>query len=157
VVHCYLHPADSFAASYYFSSFKTRSYHDHSRTTSSMSIRSIGWNPPGNRIACALSDKLVRVWNPDKPEIQKSTELRGHTAPVAALAWDPTHSDRLASCGSDRTVRFWDYRAKVCLATVDTGGENIAIVWHPDGGTVVVATRVSFFWWAVVNWLGESS
>jgi THO complex subunit 3 len=71
-----------------------------------------------------------------------STELRGHTAPVAALAWDPTHSDRLASCGSDKTVRFWDYRTKSCLATVDTGSENTAIVWHPDGDTVVVATRV---------------
>jgi len=70
-----------------------------------------------------------------------STELKGHTAPVSALAWDPTHSDRLASTGPDGVVRFWDYRIKNCLAVVTTGCENVAVAWHPDGGTVAVATK----------------
>jgi len=135
-----------YIASYYFSSFKSRSYPDHTRTSSSLTIRDIGWNPPGNRIACALTDKLVRVWNPDKPEIRMSTELKGHTAAVSALAWDPTHSDKLASCSIDGTVRFWDYRIKQMLAIVNTGGEGIAIAWHPDGKTVAVATRVGSRW-----------
>ena len=105
----------------------------------------MNWNPPGNRIACALSDKLVRVWNPDKPEVRMSTELKGHTAPVAAVTWDPTHSDILATCSIDMSVRFWDYRIKNCLGVVTTGGENIAIAWHPDGKTIAVATRVRIF------------
>lgn len=71
-----------------------------------------------------------------------STELKGHTAPVSAVAWDPTHSDKLASCGQDGTVKFWDYRVKSCLATVVVGGDLIAIAWHPDGGTVAVAGKV---------------
>lgn len=129
-----------FTASYFFATFKPRSYHDHTRN-SSLAIRDLSWSPPGNRIACALSDKLVRVWNPEKPEIRMSTELKGHTAAVVALAWDPTHSDRLASCSPDGTVRFWDYRIKSCLAIVTTAGDNTAIAWHPDGHTVAVASK----------------
>lgn len=128
-------------APYYFSGLKGRTYHDTTRNAS-VSIRDMNWNPPGNRIACALSDKLVRVWNPDKPEIRMSTELKGHTAPVSAVAWDPTHSDMLASCSIDTSVRFWDYRIKSCMGVVTTGGENIALAWHPDGETVAVATKV---------------
>ncbi|KAF8252285.1 WD40 repeat-like protein [Wilcoxina mikolae CBS 423.85] len=127
-------------APYYFSGLKARTYHDTTRNAS-VSIRDLNWNPPGNRIACALSDKIVRVWNPDKPEIRMSTELKGHTAPVSAVAWDPTHSDILASCSIDMSVRFWDYRIKSCMGVVTTGGENIALAWHPDGGTVAVATK----------------
>lgn len=70
------------------------------------------WNNQGNRIACALTDKIVRVWNPEKPEIRYSTELRGHTAAVEKISWDPTHPDRLASAGGDGYIRFWDVRSE---------------------------------------------
>lgn len=62
--------------------------------------------------------------------------------PPCAVVWNPTHSDLLASCSPDGTVRFWDYRIKASLGVVATGGENIALAWHPSGETVVVATRV---------------
>ncbi|KAI5800083.1 WD domain-containing protein [Geopyxis carbonaria] len=127
-------------APYLFATLKARTYNDHSRNAA-FSIRDLAWNAPGNRIACALSDKLVRVWNPDKPDLRNSTELKGHTAPVAAVVWDPTHSDRLASCSADHTVRFWDYRSKACAGVVGTGGENTALAWAPDGRAVAVAAR----------------
>ncbi|KAI5788136.1 WD40-repeat-containing domain protein [Pyronema domesticum] len=125
-------------AGYYFSNLKPRTIHEAGRN---ITIKDMNWSPPGTRIACALSDKLVRVWNPDKPEVRNSTELKGHTMPPCAVVWNPTHSDLLASCSPDGTVRFWDYRIKASLGVVATGGENIALAWHPSGETVVVATR----------------
>ncbi|TGZ83379.1 WD40 repeat-like protein [Ascodesmis nigricans] len=116
-----------------------RVYHEHTRST--LSIRDLSWNAPGTRIACALSDKLVRVWNPEKPEIRYSTELKGHGQAVAAVVWDPLHSDILSSCSADQALRVWDYRAKTCQGTVYTNGENVAHAWSPDGSTIAVASR----------------
>jgi WD40 repeat protein len=132
-------PLTPASAGYYFSNLKPRTIHEAGRN---ITIKDMNWSPPGTRIACALSDKVVRVWNPDKPEVRNSTELKGHTMPPCAVVWNPTHSDLLASCSPDGTVKFWDYRIKACLGTVTTGGENIALAWHPSGETVVVATRV---------------
>lgn len=55
----------------------------------------------------------MRVWNPDKPEVKNSTELKGHTMGVDRVAWDPVHPDRLASCSGDGTLRFWDHRSEI--------------------------------------------
>ena len=94
----------------FFSSLKTKEYREHRNAKDS--IRSIAWNNHGNRIACGLIDRLVRVWNPEKPEIRYTTELKGHSGAVEKIQWDPTHSDRLASASTDGTVRFWDYRSE---------------------------------------------
>ncbi|KAL7276357.1 hypothetical protein RUND412_000660 [Rhizina undulata] len=126
-------------ASWFFSNLKTRDYREH--RPAAQAIRSIAWNMLGNRIACGMTDKLVRVWNPEKPEIKNSTELKGHSMAVEKVAWDPTHADRLASCGIDGNVKFWDYRSKQCLATIPTHGETISLVWHPDGTYVAAGTK----------------
>ncbi|RPB28440.1 WD40 repeat-like protein [Terfezia boudieri ATCC MYA-4762] len=123
----------------YFASLKAREYREHRNASST--IRSIAWNNLGNRIGCGLTDRLVRVWNPEKPEIRYSTELKGHTGTVERIQWDPTHSDRLASASTDGTVRFWDYRSAKCLNQVSTGGENISLTYSPDGNYVAVGTK----------------
>lgn len=134
-------PLTPATASYYFSALKSRTYHDPLSRNSSLSIRDLAWSPPGNRIACAGTDKLIRVWNPEKPDIRNSTELKGHTQPAVAVAWNPNHSDLLVSCSPDHTLRTWDYRTKTAKASVNTGGENVALAYHPDGNTVAVAAR----------------
>ena len=154
----------------FFASLKSREYREHRNAKDS--IRSIAWNNHGNRIACGLMDRLVRVWNPEKPEIRYSTELKGHSGAVEKIQWDPTHSDRLASASTDGTVRFWDYRSECrgcassgrmtnamdcskvnlvlmwltgakCLNQVNTGGENISLTYSPEGNYVAVGTKVS--------------
>lgn len=67
---------------------------------------------------------MVRVWNPEKPEIRNSTELKGHTMGVDRVAWDPTHADKLVSCGGDGMVRFWDYRSKCGIENSYTSEEK---------------------------------
>lgn len=132
----------SIPAPQFFAGLKTREYREHrSSNHSHTSIRSIAWNILGNRIACGLTDKLVRVWNPEKPEIRNSTELKGHSLGVDRVAWDPTHADKLVSCGGDGIVRFWDYRSNKCLGITSTSGENISLAYHPEGSVVAVGTK----------------
>ncbi|SLM38176.1 WD40/YVTN repeat-like-containing domain [Lasallia pustulata] len=119
-------PKDRFAA--LFSTLKTQTYHDPaSRTPGSHTIRSIAWSPTGAYIATGSADRTLRIWNPEKPQVKNSTELRGHSAGIERVAWNPTKEAELASASTDGTCRFWDVRSKSCVASVPLGGEGITI------------------------------
>jgi THO complex subunit 3 len=74
------------------------------------SVRAVAWNITGTRLASGSTDKTIRVWNPEKPEVRYSIQLKGHTGTVDQLCWDPTNPDQLVSASHDKSVRFWDYR-----------------------------------------------
>src|SRR5436190_17415359 len=110
-------------------------------------VRSVAWNITGTRLASGSTDKTIRIWNPEKPEVRYSILLKGHTQTVDQLCWDPTNPDQLVSASHDKSVRFWDYRciiafcfmvvtnsvlAQTCVKDVPTKGENINIAWSPD-------------------------
>jgi THO complex subunit 3 len=66
----------------------------------------------------------------------------GHSDSVDQLCWDPTSTDRLATASADKSVRMWDIRAgSKCTASIPTSGDNINIVWSPDGTTIAVGNR----------------
>ncbi|KAA6406913.1 MAG: hypothetical protein FRX48_09211 [Lasallia pustulata] len=133
-------PKDRFAA--LFSTLKTQTYHDPaSRTPGSHTIRSIAWSPTGAYIATGSADRTLRIWNPEKPQVKNSTELRGHSAGIERVAWNPTKEAELASVSTDGTCRFWDVRSKSCVASVPLGGEGITIAWSGDGSIVIVGRR----------------
>ena len=46
------------------------------------------------------------------PPPLRPTRLKGHTAPIAALALDPHRPPCLASGGEDGTLRLWDTRVE---------------------------------------------
>ncbi|RPA84223.1 WD40 repeat-like protein [Ascobolus immersus RN42] len=126
-------------ASSFFSGLRAREYRE--LRNAALTIRDVEWNNLGTRIACALTDKIVRVWNPEKPEIRYSTELRGHTAAVEKISWDPTHPDRLASAGGDGYIRFWDVRSAKCLNSIQSGGDCITMEYSPDGSHLVIGSK----------------
>jgi THO complex subunit 3 len=118
-------------------------------------VRTVAWNITGTRLASGSTDKTIRVWNPEKPEVRYSLQLKGHSQTVDQLCWDPTNPDHLVSASHDKTVRFWDYRctcahivhrlicsAQSTIREIPTKGENINITWSPDGATVAVASKV---------------
>ncbi|MCJ1294032.1 hypothetical protein MMC34_005589 [Xylographa carneopallida] len=133
-------PKDRFAA--VFSSLKTQTYHDPaSRGPGSHTIRTIAWNPTGHLIATGSADRTLRIWNPEKPQVKNSTELRGHTGAIERVAWNPVKEAELASVSSDGTCKFWDVRSKTCIETVQLGGEGLTISWSADGSAVLVGRK----------------
>ncbi|KAL8755645.1 MAG: hypothetical protein Q9184_004738 [Pyrenodesmia sp. 2 TL-2023] len=124
-----------------FATLKTQTYHDPStRGPGSHTIRTIAWNPTGHLIATGSADRTLRIWNPEKPQVKNSTELRGHTGAIERVAWNPTKDAELASVSSDGTCRFWDVKSRTCIASIPLGGEGLTIGWSSDG-TVALAGR----------------
>jgi THO complex subunit 3 len=85
----------------------------------------------------------LRIWNPERPNARYSTELRGHSAAIEKVLFNPVRDAELASCSTDGTVRFWDVRSKTCVSRLDVGGEAFTLSWSADGSTMVVGKKVS--------------
>ncbi|CAO1613495.1 unnamed protein product [Parajaminaea phylloscopi] len=106
------------------------------------SVRCLGWSTDARRLASGGTDKVVRVWTPERSLAERSgIELRGHNDTVDALSWDPTHPERLATASSDKTVRVWDIRSQTAVMTTQTPGANINLTFHPKGHLIAVGNR----------------
>lgn len=105
-------------------------------------IRSIAWNPLGQLIATGSADRTLRIWNPERPSARYSTELRGHSAGIEQVLFNPVRDAELASCSTDGTVRIWDVRAKNCVTRLELGGEPFTLSWSADGKTIIAGRKV---------------
>jgi THO complex subunit 3 len=108
-------------------------------------LRSVDWNPLGNLIATGATDRTLRVWNPDRPNVRYSTKLEGHEASVEKVAFNPVKDTELCSLGSDGVLKVWDVRSRVCVNEVKGLGEAFTLIWHPDGESLIVGNKVCSF------------
>ena len=69
-------------------------------------IRSIDLSPCGNKLAATSYDKIVRIWNLEKPDASPA-ELIGHQTYLYALAFSPK-GDLLVSADSNGVLGVWD-------------------------------------------------
>lgn len=95
----------------------------------------------GGLIATA-ADKTLRVWNAQRPSVNYSTQLTGHTAAIEKVAFNPVKDAELASVSSDGVVKFWDVRTKAVINEVKGLGEAFTLVWAPDGSSLIVGNKV---------------
>jgi THO complex subunit 3 len=89
-----------------------------------------------------MQDGRLSAGNPEKPHVKFSTELKGHSAPIEKVAFNPTKDAELCSVSSDGVVKFWDVRTKACFNEVRGLGDAFTLVWAPDGQTLVVGNKV---------------
>ncbi|GAA83648.1 WD repeat-containing protein [Aspergillus luchuensis IFO 4308] len=140
-------PKDRFGLA--FGGLKTQNYHDPAAQRILMEgdeqsrIRTIAWNPTGQLIATGSADRTLRIWNPERSQVKYSTELRGHTAGIEKVVFNPVRDSELASCSTDGTVRVWDVRSKTCVSRLDVGGEAFTLSWSADGRVMIVGRKVS--------------
>ncbi|KAM7223511.1 THO complex subunit 3 [Rhypophila decipiens] len=127
-----------------FASLKAQSYSDAGQSrggSSHHSLRSIAWNPVGTLIATGAADKTLRVWNPEKPNVRFSTELKGHAAGIEKVAFNPVKDAELCSVSSDGVVKLWDVRTKSCVNEVKGLGHAHSLAWAPDGSSLLVGSK----------------
>ncbi|KAN0117398.1 WD domain containing protein [Hyaloscypha variabilis] len=122
---------------------KTQTYHDPTATRGSVShgLRTIAWNPLGTLIATGAADRTLRVWNPERQNVRYSTELKGHSAGIEKVAFNPVKDAELCSVSSDGVVKFWDVRTKAVINEIKGLGDAFTLAWCPDGESLVVGNK----------------
>lgn len=94
-------------------------------------ITSVSYNPNGQLLISASSDRTIRLWN--APEGRVLHILRGHSEDVYTVACSP--DGRMLATGSgDRTVRLWRIADGAALAVLRGHSGNVyGVTWSPDG------------------------
>ena len=99
----------------------------------------VQFSPSGSLLASASKDNVVVVWT-TQPSVPKLSELRGHEASLAFVAWAPSDDDSLLTCANDHLIKLWRVRTAECLRTYARhGGAVTACAWLPDGRHFVSA------------------
>ena len=120
-------------------------------------VLATAWSPDGTRFASA--DKLgeVRVWNPRTGK-ETCAPLRGHSAWVTSLAWEPLHRaplpssdgdggdyvspcELLASSSKDKSVRVWNTRSGRIEFVLSGHTDSVEAVRWGGEGLVYTASR----------------
>lgn len=91
----------------------------------------------------ALNPDARPIGNPERANVRFSTELKGHTAPIEKVAFNPVKDAELCSVSNDGTVKFWDVRTKNCVNEVKGLGEAFTLAWDPEGESLIVGNKVS--------------
>jgi len=81
-------------------------------------------------------------WNPERPVVRYSTELKGHGAGIEKVAFNPVKDAELCSVSSDGVVKFWDVRTKAVINEIRGLGEAFTLAWSPDGESLLVGNKV---------------
>jgi len=68
-------------------------------------VASVAWSPDGKRLASAVGEGPVKVWDADTG--LELLELRGHREWYSSVAWSPD-GQRLASGSLQGVIRIWD-------------------------------------------------
>ncbi|KAJ0386326.1 hypothetical protein COL922a_004605 [Colletotrichum nupharicola] len=79
--------------------------------------------------------------NPEKPNVRFSTDLKGHSAPIEKVAFNPVKDAELCSVSNDGVVKFWDVRSKTCINEIKGLGDAFTLAWAPDGESLVVGNK----------------
>ncbi|MEO6776730.1 MAG: protein kinase [Kofleriaceae bacterium] len=89
-------------------------------------IARIAVSPDGERIAGAMSDRTIRIWDVHGALVKV---LRGHTDLVLDVAFSPDGTE-LASASNDNTVRIWEIATKRHRVIRGHAGAVTSVVWR---------------------------
>ena len=108
----------------------------------------VQFSPSGALLASASKDNVVVVWDVTQPSVPKLSELRGHEASLAFVAWAPSDDDSLLTCANDHLIKLGRVRTAECLRTYARhGGAVTACAGSPTAATLCPpgSTRISSY------------
>jgi ribosome biogenesis protein YTM1 len=92
----------------------------------------------GRLVAFGGADTAVRLWDVRAPGAEGGLGVRGfggHGGWVAGLAWSRDSAHHFASASYDGSVKLWDARAAVPLATLEGHADKaLAVAWWGGEG-----------------------
>jgi WD40 repeat protein len=100
-------------------------------------IVGIEFSPDGRHIACASTDRFLRVFDAEEGKVVAAFE--GHTGHVLDVAW---RADGLvlASAGADKVIKLWDFEDRKQVKTEQGFGKEVTSVDFVGAGDVFLAS-----------------
>jgi WD40 repeat protein/serine/threonine protein kinase len=107
----------------------------------------VAFSADGHQLASGSVDKTALVWDADPAALARGAEhatFRGHSGAVTDVAFDPTDAGRVASAGTDGTIRGWDIESGKQLFSLAgsasaTGPLFPRLAYSPDGQRLAVS------------------
>lgn len=107
----------------------------------SQPLTSAKWLESGEQFLTASLDQSIRLW--DGASAKQLRSLDNHTAAVQDIALRPGQKEGvapwIATCASDRTVRFWQPTIGRLIRFAKLPHPPLALAWSPDGAYVYAA------------------
>ena len=100
-------------------------------------IVGIEFSPDGRHIACASTDRFVRIFDAAKGDVIAAFE--GHTGHVLDVAWR-ADGMVLASAGADKVVKLWDFEGRKQIKTEGGFGKEVTSIDFMGAGAAFLAS-----------------
>jgi len=98
------------------------------------SVRAFAWNPAGDRLVIATSDKHLYLWNTGDQGVERRMSSR--ESATYAMAWHPTR-DLVACQTEDGRVRLWDIASGDDWVNGYYAYPDVPVQWSLDGRSLV--------------------
>jgi WD40 repeat protein len=103
-------------------------------------VFAVEFSPNGKRLASASQDRSVKIW--DVASGRRLYTLGDATDGLTSVEYSPS-GDRIAAAGYDKTIYIWrlaDTDASLLQSLIADEGSILALVWSPDGKTIVTSS-----------------
>jgi WD40 repeat protein len=105
-------------------------------------VNTLAHSPDGKTLASGSCDHTIKIW--DATTHQHLDTLEGNSGELHCVAFAPSRSDLLASCGNGPNVSLWDLTTREVIQTLDTQQHTVpSLAWRSDGKALFLAGQGS--------------
>lgn len=104
------------------------------------SVTALSYHPVYSILASASEDGSVRLWDYESGVFERT--LKGHTATVNSLAFEPGTGKLLATASADLSIKLWMFESFECVKTLNGHDHTVSDVkFVPAGDHLVSCSR----------------
>lgn len=104
------------------------------------SVTALAFHPVYSILASSSEDGAIRLWDYESGVFERT--LKGHTATVNSIAFEPGSGHLLASASADLSIKLWHFETFECLKTLNGHDHNVSCVrFVPAGDFLISCSR----------------